>query len=244
LDWRPLLLVVAVGIPLTTGLNTLEFMLTGRLIGKAIPLPRALEITIIGTAANMLPLPGSTLTRLASLTAGGAPLKEATTAVLLVAAVWPGVAFVFSGLSILSATAHLVGMVFLVAGLVVLCAIVLGVVRGRLRLRWTLAAIGVKLAMVATDAARLLVCFFALGIDSTFAQASALTLSALVGSAVSIVPAGLGVREAVAAALSPIVGLSAAAGFLAATINRLLALAALAPLAMLLAIRARVQEAS
>jgi uncharacterized membrane protein YbhN (UPF0104 family) len=100
----------------------------------------------------------------------------------------------------------------------------------------------VKLIIVVTDAARLFLCLSAIGTMATFAQASALTLSAVAGSAISIVPAGLGVREIAAAALSPIVNLALASGFLAATLSRVLAFVMIAPVGIFLAIRTRARE--
>ena len=94
-----------------------------------------------------------------------------------------------------------------------------------------------RFAMIANQSIRLLLCLLAIHVGSEFAQAAVLSVSAVVGSAVALVPAGLGIREGVAAALSPVIGLAAAAGFLATFINRLLGLAVLAPLAALIAWR-------
>lgn len=243
LDWRPLVLVVAIGIPVTTCLSTAEFMITGRLVAQKVSFFRAMEVMIIGAAANLLPLPGSTLVRLASLKAGGASFRNATAAVLVVAALWLGIALVYAGSSIWLATSHGVGAIFFVAGAAVLLGSALATVRVTGGFGFTCSMMAVKLLMVMTDAARLFLCLAAIGAAASFAQASALSISAVVGSAVSIVPAGLGVREATAAALGPIVGLSVASGFLAATVNRLLALVTLVPLAALLALRARAQDA-
>jgi hypothetical protein len=91
--------------------------------------------------------------------------------------------------------------------------------------------------LVIVDSARLFLCFAALGVDASFAQASGLAVAGVLGSAVSIVPAGLGVREGVAAAISPIVGLAASFGFLSAFLNRLAGLVVIAPLAAMLSLR-------
>ena len=72
IDWAYLLLVLCCGVPVTITLNAYEFLLSGRLVGQRIPFPRALEIAVVGTAANMLPLPGATLVRIVGLKASGA----------------------------------------------------------------------------------------------------------------------------------------------------------------------------
>jgi uncharacterized membrane protein YbhN (UPF0104 family) len=48
-----------------------------------------------------------------------------------------------------------------------------------------------------------------------------LTISAVLGSAVSIVPAGLGVRELVGAMISPLISVLPAQAFLAIALNRI-----------------------
>jgi uncharacterized protein (TIRG00374 family) len=95
----------------------------------------------------------------------------------------------------------------------------------------------VRSVLVVLDAIRIYLCLAALGTDATFAQASAFAVASAAGSAVSIVPGGLGVREAVTAALAPAVGLAAAVGFLAAALNRLIGLPVMVPLALWLSLR-------
>jgi hypothetical protein len=241
LDWRPVSLVIAVTVPLTVFFNAIEFMLTGRLVGQSISFGRALEVTVVGTAANMLPLPGSALVRMASLKAGGTGYKGAASAVLLVFVIWLGLAMAYAGSAILYTSPGMVGAVFLAAGLTIMAAA--GVVTMRLRagISTYVLVLAVKLALVVVDAVQLLFCLNALGFAATFAQASALTLSGVAGHAVSIVPAGLGIREAVAAALSPLVGLAMTSSFLAAALGRVLTIITVVPFAIVLAIRARVR---
>jgi hypothetical protein len=242
LDWRPALIVIAIGIPFTVWFNALEFMLIGRFVGQTIPFIRALEVTIIGTAANLLPLPGSTLVRVASLGAGGVRYRDGTLAVLMVSVTWIGVAFLYAGVAILLVTPNPLGTIFVVAGLGTLSATVVAAMRVAGGLRTQVLVMAAKLILVVTDAARIFLCLIAIGTAATFTQASALAVSGVVGTAVSIVPAGLGVREAVAAALSPVVGLALASGFLATTLNRILELITIVPIASALAIRSRARE--
>lgn len=237
LDWRPALLVMALCVPITVCCGAIVFMLTGRLVGQSVSFGKAMEVTIIGNAANMLPLPGSALVRVASLKLGGGGYKDATAAVLSVTAAWIGVSLAYAAIAILFVTPHVLGLIFLVAGLVVLLISGLAIWRMAGGSGTILSLVTVKLIIVATDAARLFLCLGAIGTVATFAQASALTLSAVVGSAVSVVPAGLGIREVAAAALGPIVDLTLASGFLAATLSRVLAFVIIAPIGLFLALR-------
>ncbi|MDN3720576.1 hypothetical protein QW131_18280 [Roseibium salinum] len=117
LDWRPVLCLILIGIPVTVVLNTLEFRATARLIGRSFTFARAAETTIIGGVANMLPLPGGAIVRVAALRASGSSYKEGSLAIVLVAFIWIGVSFAYAGgwLLVLQDTAVL-GVFFLLGG--------------------------------------------------------------------------------------------------------------------------------
>ncbi len=240
-DWRFISLVIAVTVPVMIFLNAIEFMLTGRIVGQAVSFGRALEVTVIGTAANMLPLPGSALVRMVSLKAGGAGYKGAASAVLLVFVIWLGLAATYSGAAIWYSSPGITGPAILLAGVIIMVTTMTVALLLHAHVRSCFLVLPVKLGLIAIDAVQLLLCLSALGFAATFAQASALTLSGVVGHAVSIVPAGLGVREVVAAALSPLVGLAMTFGFLAATLGRVLTILTVVPFAVVLGIRARAQ---
>ncbi len=239
LDWRPIALLVAFCVPLAIFLNALEFELSARLIKRRVSIGRALEITLIGSAANMLPLPGAALTRVLGLKAAGAGYKEGAAVTGLIALVWLGVALAVSGAAITLLDNVALGPVLV--GIGALVTVFAVTTLGRISRNWPLSFLTaiVKVAFVALDALRIYLCLLGLGIDADYLQASAFVIAGVVGSAVSVVPAGLGIREAVSAALAPVVGLVASVGFLAASLNRLLGMLILLPLALGLAIRLR-----
>jgi hypothetical protein len=237
LQLSPVLLVVAIVIPATVFLNAYEFLLSARLIGRRISLPSALETTIIGSVANMLPLPGGSIVRVAALKAAGANLKHGISTIVFVTLIWLGVAFTYAGAWVIVLGKTLVGGLFVVGGLAVLVASFATTLRLLKQWQVPMQIIATKLVLILLDASRNYLCFLALGADGNFAQASALAVSGVLGSAVSVVPAGLGVREGVAAAMAPIVGLAASSAFLAVSLSRLLGLATTAPVAAFLAWR-------
>ena len=232
LNWRPVLLLVLVAVPVTVMLSAYEFVLTGRLVGRQIAMSAAIEISILGTAANLLPLPGATLVRVAALKAAGAGYGEGTKATLLVAGLWAGVAFLFAGSWMVRLGVGPISVLFVVVGFIAwLACFAYGVWRcqgATLPVSLSLA----KVALVTVDALRMFLCLNALGVAIVFDQAAALAVAGVVGNAVSIVPAGLGIREAVSAGLAPLVGLGAGMAFLAAALNRLLGLITVVPLAI------------
>ena len=241
LKWMPLVLLALVCIPVTLLLNTLEFGMSARLIGHKFPFWKSAETTIIGSVANMLPIPGGTIVRVAALKAAGASFKRGTSVTLLVALIWIGVAFSYAGvwLLVLRGAAQIegLGLIFLLIGIAALGASVFWCVK--LQKDWwqTTILVLIKVGLVLIDTTRILLCLWAFGFDAGFGQASVLAASSVLGAAVSIVPAGLGVREGVASLLGPVVGVAASSAYLSASLNRIIGLAVMAPAAIVLVIR-------
>jgi len=241
LHWLPVCLLCFIAIPVTIYLNAFEYRLTGAILEQDIRLTQAAEVTIIAGVANMLPLPGGTIVRVAALKAGGASIGQGTTATLLVSLLWIGVAFLYAGGWVTVSQGQLIGLggIFLVIGAVAVLACIFFAATQFNALGQFWPMIPIKVAHVVIDAARIWLCLWALGVDASFAQASALTVSSVVGAAVSIVPAGLGVREAVSALLAPLIMLTAASAYLSASLNRIIGLMITAPVALILALRKR-----
>ncbi|WP_299949850.1 lysylphosphatidylglycerol synthase domain-containing protein [uncultured Ruegeria sp.] len=242
LNFGPLFILAAVCVPFTVLLNTEEFRLSGLLVGHHFPRISALEITIVASVANMLPIPGGTMVRIGALKTKGANLKDGTAATLLISFLWIGAAFLYSGAWLLvlggkETGGPKLGPVFCLFGAVLL-VIVAALGARMFKQRGTVARlILIKIGLVLTDAARIYLCFLVLGVDATFGQASVLTVSSVVGASVSIVPAGLGIREGTAALLAPLIALGAATGYLSTSLNRVVGLMVLAPVALALSLR-------
>ena len=75
--------------------------------------------------------------------------------------------------------------------------------------------------------------------DIDLASAAVLNVASVVAAAAGVLPGGLGLREAVAGFLAPLVDAPAAAGAVAATLDRLLGLPTVAVGALVLAVRGR-----
>lgn len=229
--------VLAAGVPLMMAANAATFALSGRLLGQRVAPLVALEVAIIGSAANLLPLPGGTVARVAALRVGGSSIRGALGATLWPTLLWAGMSLGYSGVWIAVLADPLLG-----AGMAALGAVAAGLSAARLamtsRAGLTSAIAAVQVAMVLIDVVRFQLCLHALGVGASFGEASAFTASAVLGAAIAVVPAGLGVREAAAAAIGPLVGIDPGLGFLAATLNRVLTLAMVAPAGALLAYRA------
>jgi hypothetical protein len=221
------LLLSALCVPAIIGLNAVETKLSATFAGATFGWLQATHIGLVSSAANMLPLPGGPLVRIGALKLAGASLLQGSVATTLIAAIGLGLAFACAGASTVL-DRPFVGMTFLAAGGIAsaACAIALF----RLRRSWRLVAM-VLLAKSAGTAVGLLRMYFALaslGLLVPFRALCAFAVSDVAGSVVSIVPAGLGVNEAVAALMAALVAVPPTVAFLAVGINRVIALAVLA----------------
>jgi len=233
INWAPFFVVMFVAVPISIVLTALEMILTGRLLMQDFSFTQAIKISILGGAANMLPLPGGTVVRIAALREKGAPVAHGLRVTVIAGAIWLGVAFLFSGLWMLSFSA-LASFAMMLAGAVALAAGFIFGVKIYSNPGVLSQITAVKFTATVLEAIQVMLCFQALGLSAGFAAAATLSASGVVGSAVSIVPAGLGVREIVSASLASIIGLSAAYGFLAASLNRVAGLIVLCVLALIL----------
>ncbi|MBL0923483.1 MAG: hypothetical protein IBJ12_03325 [Sphingomonadaceae bacterium] len=235
--FTPLILLIAVAIPVTLALNALEFLLSARLVGQKLPFRKSMEITLIGSVANMLPLPGGTMMRIASLKAEGASFAKSTSATLYVALIWCGIGLIYSGSWLTVLGQHIGGMALVAGGGTILAVCISATYRILGDVKFTNMIVAAKIILVLVDAWRTYLSLLALGMMVSFGQASVLALSSLLGASFSIVPAGLGIREGAAALLGPVVGVSAASAFLATSLSRILGMAVTFPLALALALK-------
>jgi hypothetical protein len=222
----PLVLLLVIGVPVAIVLNAAEFRAMLEAAGASAPWRMALEVTIYTSAANMLPIPGGVITRLGGMRARGVGMKQGSWMVLLFAGVWAGAAFLLSGFAILLRNA-LLGAPFLATGAVLLALSIVSLRRQNTHYSLIGKILLIRIALQLVEMVRLMLALRALGIGLTLTDVAVFAIASFVGTAVSIVPAGLGVSEGVVALLSPIIGLNPATGFVAAAINRIVVMAAL-----------------
>jgi uncharacterized membrane protein YbhN (UPF0104 family) len=219
------LLVVSVLLaPATTACNAAEYAVTARFVEVRVSALQALRVAVLSTAANLLPVPGSALLRVAELRRAGSGTKQATASVVAASASWAAVTGAFLGVVALLSSRPLLGMLLLVVscGLVALAARLTGAHRSRARGRSMALLLVVEAASAAVGAARLWCCARGLGIEISEGAAVALGSASVLAGAVGIVPGGLGVREALAAAIGPVVGVPAAVAASVAAVDRLI----------------------
>lgn len=233
--WVAFVVVGLVGVPATVWLNGAEFSAIARLTGHRIDQLERIRIAVLGAAANLLPVPGSIIVRTEVLRRRGASLRGIGWATAVTAAAWAGMTGLIAGLLLAVLSTRRLGGALAVIVCAAVCTGAALAVRRRRGPDWgplVRYVLSVEAASILVGGMRLWAVLVGLGFSVGIEQAMALTIAGLVTSAVGFAPGGLGVRELAAAAISPIIGLPASVGLMAAAINRLIELAVLSPLSV------------
>lgn len=235
ISWTPLVIAAVVGVPLTAVVNAFEYVVTARIVDRRVGAVAALRISVLSTAANMLPIPGAALVRIRALRELGPGYRSATSATIVVGLTWIGVSASMAGGWLTAVGWPARGVPFLAVGIALL-TVAWTVLRRSVggaerRQRLAAAALGIEVISVASSAFRIVLVLTGLGLEPTVAAGLVLAVSGSMAAAAGIFPAGLGIRELIATALAPVAGLPAAAGFAASAVNRVLGILVHAPIA-------------
>jgi hypothetical protein len=245
--WWALPLLVVVTTPLTLIANSAEFRIMGAINGHVIGWYAAARLTVVASAANLLPLPGGIVVRTHALHGRGSSYRNALAANAAAGLAWIGVAALIIA-ALLATTAHgWVAPIALGVGGVACIVATLAVLRRVERpsaIRLLIQLIGVEAATVAVNAVRIFLAFRLIGLSATAAQSVALTASQIIAAAVGIFPAGLGLRELLAGGIGSAVGLQLAASIAATASDRIAGQSGMALLALLLLRRHHPSELS
>lgn len=231
LELAPLVLLVVISAPIGTILNAAELWALSRIAGGPMSWRTSFDVTIYTSAANMLPIPGGAMTKIAGFHAHGVGYRVALSMILLSFLLWGGLAFVFSAVALAVLDHGWQAATFLGAGLVLLVASAAGFARFG---HWPMVAIAAasRLLNFVVEGLRYWLAFAAMGLTVSFLHCSVFVVVTFVGAAVVFVPAGLGVSEATGALVASLIGLQAASGFLSTAIQRVARLAGLGAIAL------------
>jgi hypothetical protein len=234
LEWVPIAALFAVAAPLSLGLKAAEFDVAARIASQRPSVRRSFDVAVVSSAANLLPLPGSLIVTVQSLSTSGSTYGGALAASAVPGLAWVGLTGIAGGIGIAVAGPPLLGVAVMGAG------IIAGAIAARLFVatapvegRVTLAAriVGVEVGWLAVSALRLGLAVVALGETVDLPQALALSVAGALTVAIGFFPSGLGVREALLAGLSPLIGLELDIGVLIGTVDRIVWLVFLAVVA-------------
>jgi hypothetical protein len=198
--------------------------LSAKAVGTEIGFREALRFVAFATFAEILPLPGGALVRGAALMRSGASLGGATSIVTLTA-------ILSLALLVAMSAAALIGLgtpeALPVLGLALVGLLAsFAVIARRAGFALSLAILAIRLFTAAAGAVSIYLALVTLAQPAGILEAALLTVSATLGSAVMVIPAGIGISEGIAAGLATLTNVAPEAAFLAVAIHRALGLLA------------------
>ena len=231
--WELLAVAGLVGSPLRLLLLAAEYDASARMTGHSdVSFRESLRISVLSTAANLLPLPGSAMVRADALRRKGTPLRGAMVSIVIIAILWVATGALLIGISVVVASGSSFGLALCLGGVVALAGTYLVMRRtatssniNRLYIR----ILVIESAFIVLGSVRYFLVLRGMGHSPSLSQAAALMLSGMVATMTGIFPGGLGIREVMAGVISGLVNLSPAVGVVAASIMRLSDLAVMAP---------------
>ncbi|MEP2737176.1 MAG: hypothetical protein ABJP34_12870 [Erythrobacter sp.] len=218
----PIALLALVIAPLSVAYSAVNMQLMGKAIGTKIGFLYGAQISAFAQIAELLPIPGGAIVRTAALMKSGGKTGNSAGLVVAFALLWIACAAAGCGLALLhispAAYAPLIGGVTLIAGIVLWLGTSFG---------WAIAisALFLRILGLSIVSLRVIVAFAVIGIAVGAQDALAFAFALILGSAASIVPAGLGIGEGLSALMAGAVEVDPAAAFIAAAIGRLVGLA-------------------
>ena len=231
--WPMFVLSGVVGAPSILALLAAEYEASARLVGHfRVPLRDALRVSILSTAANLLPVPGSPIVRTAALQRLGTPLRGAVASTAIIGMAWVATGALLIGVLFLIGSEEVLGFALGGGGALGLVATYIFVRRNRPSRGANALFVRIfviEAAFVAVGSLRFYLVLRGLGESPSIRQAAALTISGMIASVTGVFPGGLGIRELAAGAIGPLVGLPLSVGVVAASIVRLADLAVMAP---------------
>ena len=242
--WELILVAGLVCVPVITALNALEYRVMAHFANHHPPPLEIMQVSVMGSAANLLPVPGAVVVRLANLRKAGVKVKSGLNLTAIIGITWIGAACALGGIAQLWSNPGF-GVITLAIGsglLGVAIAMLSRVLEPGSRFRGTIELLAIESAFVLVQALRLFLVARALHFDISYAQASTLVIAAVSAAAIGFLPAGLGAREAIAAILSPIVGFPAAVGLVITAVDRVINLVVLSAFAGLITLMTRHQR--
>jgi len=242
--WELIVVAALVGVPVVVGLNALEFRLMAHFAHHHPPMLEIVQITVLGSAANLLPVPGAMMVRLANLRKAGVRVTHGLNLSAIIGLAWLGTAGLLGGaVQLGSHTAF--ALVAMAIGSILLAVGALMLTRALdpgTRVAGALELFAIECAFILTQAFRLFLVAAALRFDVSYAQSTTLVIAAVAAAAIGFLPSGLGAREGIAALLAPIVGFPAAVGLVITAVDRLISLVVLSVLAGIVTLATRHQR--
>ena len=206
-------------IPVSMIYGALNFMVMARGAGVSVPFGKSLKISCVAAFAEFLPLPGGAIVRSGALMREGSRAIDAGIHVTINALLWIACSAVVAWVAL--GLAHPVAIAIGTAGMLGVfgCSFWLATRSGW---RVAFAALGMRIIGLGIAGARIFTAFLAIGLSVGLLDIYPFVFAAILGSAASIAPGGLGISEAVAAALATLSTIPPEAAFIGVALNRII----------------------
>ncbi len=221
LHWRFLPLAIG-AVAVAVVVNAAEQWLAAKALKVDYSFGRGMQVSCWATLANVLPVPGALLIRSASFARAGVPARENAFVLGAGAVIW----VLLAAAMVAFAAAPSIPVAGFSATLV-LTAVAVSVWLGHNFEPIAAAALLLaRIVLLALTVLRLYAFIGWIGGEAAFREAAVYAGASLMGQVVGIVPAGIGVVEAVGAGLALMIDGAPAEAFLALSLNRVFGLAA------------------
>lgn len=219
LSIAPLMAIVLLIIPASIAYSALNMMLMGHAARVPFDFRLGVKVSVFAQVAELLPIPGGVIVRTAALVRAGGSTGRSAKLVIAFSLLWIACGAVGAGLALagLGWPAHALTATGAASALVI-C----GWLTARFGLQVAIAAAALRLLGVSLVAWRLMLAFAVIGVALPWLDSATFAFATILGSAASLVPAGLGVSEGLSALVAKPAGVAPAAAFLAAALSRLL----------------------
>lgn len=217
--------------------NGFEFLMTGRLMRRHIRAYDALRVSVVGTAANVLPIPGAVVVRTQALRQMGEGGSGALIVTTAVGVFWVASAGVLAAAFLLFPTAdgYMAAVILLCSCIGVMVAAALVHFAGGRPGRLEIAVLAmIEVVSVFASGVRLYAVAHAIGFDVGLVEAITINLGVILSHAVGVVPAGLGLRELASGAFAESAGVPASVGVMLSVLDRVVIYVVLSVLVTLL----------
>lgn len=222
LKMLPLLVVFFVLSPVMLAIGAVTLQISAHVVGVSLGFRHSFVAVAAAGVAEMLPIPGGALVRGATLVKSGASIGESGWIVTITALLTLCLSIAFAAGALLY-YGHSSGLPVLIISLVGL-GVCMFVIARRSTAMVILPIVAIRLLTLLVGTIRMIASFAALGVSIAPIKAVLFIVSTTLGSAVSIIPAGLGIGEGIAVALAALVDVPIGLAFLAVALNRIIGL--------------------
>jgi len=219
--YLPILIIL---VPLSFSVMAIRFKLSAEVIDSNFTFWQSMKVIVLSGAANMLPVPGGIMVRVAAMAKGGSTIKKSIGVNLELMIGWIGICLLYFSISSIYSQQWMLGIIAVLSSVCIILFSGWLIHKRTNRILMDLKFLMIQLAATFIDLFRIFICFRILGDSVELFRVLGLSLASVAGSVISIVPAGLGIREWVSSLLALLFDIAPENAYLASTLNRIVAL--------------------